>query len=116
MSTWPRRLTYALLLLAWLLLISLPFAAFSLASRQQFEFGDPQQTYLRIFVLQEKDTEGIGLEYSRLYPQDPSCHQTDVRYFMWSGTGEDVTFCQCLDQEGQPLSALPGSCPASRSP
>lgn len=110
MKKWARRSAYLLVLLLWLVVISLPFFAFSLAARKQFEFGDPAATYLRIFVIQEKDTEGLGLEYSRPFAPSPGCQQTDVRYFMWSGRGENVTFCQCVDAEGRPLSAVPGAC------
>lgn len=110
MKKWARRFAYLLVLLLWLLVISLPFFAFSLAARKQFEFGDPAATYLRIFIIQERDAEGVGVELSRPFAPNSGCQQTDVRYFMWSGSGEDVTFCQCLDAQGRALSAIPGAC------
>lgn len=113
MRRWSRRLVYLLLLLLWLLFISLPFFAFTLAGNKQIELGDPSGIYLRIFVLQEKDSEGVGVEFARPYAPAPSCHQTEVRYFMWVGTGEDVTYCQCLDDLSQPLSATAGPCTAA---
>lgn len=110
MRRWSRRLAYLVVLLLWLLLISLPFFAFTLSARKQFELGNPADTYLRIFVLQEKESEGIGVELGRPYGPAPACRQTDVRYFMWTGMGENTTYCQCVDEQNRPLSAAAGPC------
>ena len=110
MAGWSRRLTYFLILVLWLILISLPFFAFTLAARKQFEFGSRQEAYVRIFAIQEKHTEGLGIEYSRPSSTNPSCHQAGVRYFMWSGEGENATYCQCVDDQGQAQSAIAGAC------
>jgi hypothetical protein len=110
MARWSRRLTYFLLLVIWLILISLPFFAFTLSARKQFEFGSRQETYLRIFVIQEKDTEGLGIEYSRPSAANSACHQGGVRYYMWSGEGQNAAYCQCVDEQGQAQTATAGKC------
>lgn len=112
MNRWPKRILYLLLLLLWLFLISLPYFAFRLASRGQLEAGGPDN-HVRIFLLQGADAEGLGLERTR--PQQVEslqCIETSVRYFMWAGEPENVTFCECKDAGGAVLPALPGRCRA----
>jgi len=101
----------SLFLLVWLFLISLPLFAFVLAARQQITIGSDEYNHLRIFLLQEKDAEGIGIEFARPFSADPSCVQTSVRYFMWTGEPENVTYCQCFDpQTNDNLPATVGVC------
>jgi hypothetical protein len=111
MRPWVRRLAYLLGILLWLLVLSIPFFMFALAARQQLQIGAAQENHIRLFLIQEKDAEGIGLEIARPEPDNPNCAQTSVRYFMWSGEPENVTFCHCFDpQTGHSLSATPGAC------
>lgn len=111
MNPWPRRLAYALAILVWLVFMSIPFFAFSLAARQQLQLGSAEDNHIRIFLIQEKSAEGIGLEITRPVSSTPGCAQTSVDYFMWSGEPENVTYCQCTDQQsGHALSATQGAC------
>ncbi len=105
-----------MVLIAWAILITMPFFAFSLAAKKQLTAGDPQGTYLRVFALQEPGAEGIGVEFARPYGANSLCEQTDVRYFMWDGEGENVTFCHCRDIEGQDLPATQGRCGRNTPP
>lgn len=111
MKPWSRRLVYLFLLILWLLLISVPFFSVALATRTQLQLGTAQSDHIRLFLIQEKDVEGLGLEITRSVSSSPGCSQTGVRYFMWSGEGENVTYCQCIDAvTGDTLSATPGAC------
>ena len=111
MNPWLRRLAYFLFILVWLLLLSIPFFSFALAARNQLQLGSPESNHIRIFLVQEKDAEGIGLETTRPNSSGPGCAETSVRYFMWNGDPENVTYCQCLDLEtGHALSATQGPC------
>lgn len=85
------------LILIWLLLMSLPFFAFSLAANKQLTVGSDPRSQVRVFLLQERDAEGIGVEWTRPLPGPTPCVRTSVRYFMWAGTPENVTYCQCFD-------------------
>lgn len=106
-----RRILYLLMILIWLFLISLPLFAFSLAARNQFQWGTPESSHIRLFLIQERDAEGIGLEITRSVTTDPVCLATTVRYVMWAGSADDVAFCQCSDNEsGYMLPAVPGTC------
>ena len=103
MAVWLRRLLYFVFILVWLLLMIVPFLAFRLASQQQIQFGDNEHDHLRIFLIQEKTDEGIGVEQIRPYPPLPNCIQTNVNYFMWKGEPENSTFCQCYHPETDAL-------------
>jgi len=111
MNPWLRRILYLLVIIVWLLIISLPFFSFALAARSQIQVGSTEGDHVRIFLIQEKDAEGIGLEITRSTDYEPNCIQTSVRYFMWKGYPEDVTYCQCMDPDtGKALSATSGAC------
>jgi hypothetical protein len=111
MNPWPRRIFFLLIALVWLIIVSLPIFAFALAARSQLQIGSTEGNHLRIFLVQEKDAEGIGFELTRSDPIDYACAQTSVRYIMWEGNPEDVTYCQCRDPEtGEALSAAQGKC------
>jgi hypothetical protein len=111
MKKWPRLIGCFLLIIIWFFVISLPIFAFMLATRQQILLGSDERSHLRIFLLQEKDAEGIGVELARPFSTNPLCNQTNVHYFMWVGTPKNVTFCQCFNpQTNDNLPAAPGVC------
>ena len=104
-----RRLSYLLIILVWLFLMSLPFFAFRLAARKQLLVGGDEGSRVRIFLVQERTAEGIGVEWTR--PFRTGCTKTSVRYFMWAGEPGDVTYCRCLDpQTGAALPVTEDSC------
>lgn len=110
MRRWPKYLGCTLILLVWLFFVTLPFFAFTLAARQEIAVGGAQN-HIRVFLLQEKESEGIGLEITRPFSGTPSCTTTSVNYFMWVGEPQNVTYCLCGDvQNGQ---AQPAPCPPS---
>jgi hypothetical protein len=111
MNPWLRRLGYLLVILVWLILMSLPLFSFVLAARNQLQIGSSEGNHIRIFLVQEKDAEGLGLEIKRLDSINPGCAETSVRYFMWTGRPANVTFCQCVDLEtGHALSTTQAEC------
>ncbi len=111
MNSWFRLIGRLLFIFVWLFLISLPVFAFALAARQQIQFGKDEHNHLRIFLLQQKDAEGIGIELIRPFSESPHCDQASVRYFLWTGSNENVTFCHCYDpQDGGWLPAIAGTC------
>lgn len=111
MNPWPRRLAYLLAIVVWLIFLSIPFLSFALAARNQLQLGTAEGNHIRIFLVQETSAEGIGVEITRLESSTPGCAQSSVRYFMWKGEPQNVTFCQCIDLEtGHALSASQGVC------
>ena len=110
MSSRAKFIGRSLFVFFWLLLISIPTLTLVLAASKEIKIGG-EQTYLRIFLLQEKDAEGIGLEISQFFSKVPFCSQTDVRYFMWTGEPDNVKYCHCLEpQTGYSLQFIPGAC------
>jgi hypothetical protein len=75
----------------------LPFAAAALAIRGQIEIGGNDGRHLRIFLIQERNSEGVGVAWSRPLSAAPNCRRTSVSYLMWRGTGENVSYCLCSD-------------------
>lgn len=111
MNRWSKRILTLLFLIFWLVAISLPAFAFLLAARGQLQVGVPDN-HVRVFLLQEADAEGIGVERTR--PQQTTttrCIETSVRYLMWAGAPENTTFCQCENADGELMSATNGRCP-----
>jgi hypothetical protein len=84
-------------ILLWLLVMTVPFAAAALAIRGEIEIGGDDGRRLRLFLIQERTADGVGLAWSRPEPADLDCRRTTVTYLMWRGTGENVTYCLCQD-------------------
>jgi hypothetical protein len=111
MKRWLRRIVYALLIALWLLLMLFPFTAFILATRGEIQSGSAPGTHVRIFLLQESEEKGVGLEWSRSAKQEERCYRSRVFYFLWEGEAENVTYCQCFDAvTGEGLPTRPASC------
>lgn len=112
MGSWARRTLYLLAVAIWLMIMSIPLLSFTLAMRNQVQMGSSTGTHMRLFLIQERESEGIGLETARKVSQAPTCLETNVRYFMWLGTPENVQFCHCVDStSGETLSRTQGTCP-----
>ena len=97
MKRWLRRLLYLLIVLIWLLIMLFPLLAFTLATTGEMNWGQEGERQVRLFLLQEKDTEGVGLQVSRPQTDNPSCVNTRVSYFLWQGTGQNSHHCACAD-------------------
>jgi hypothetical protein len=106
-----RRILYLLLLLLWLIVMLLPVFAVVLAARQQIEIGADPKSHVRIFLLQEPATRGIGVEWARPSAGRSGCAQATLSYLLWRGEAENVRFCRCYDDNGQFLDSSPGACP-----
>jgi hypothetical protein len=106
MHPWLRRLIYALLLIVWFILITSPFLAFVLAARGQIQLGEGPRRYVRLFLVQEEDTQGIGVEWVRPAADRPACSDGSLTYFTWQGEGQNAHFCQCYDPAGDQLTSV----------
>jgi hypothetical protein len=95
MREWGRRLGCLLLFLLWLVVMSLPLLSVVLAARGQIQLGGEEGAQARIFLLQERNVEGVGVEWSRPLRREPGCRRTAVLYLMWRGQGENIRFTSC---------------------
>lgn len=110
MNKTAKRVVIIILVVIWFILIMLPSLAVILASREQIQIG-VGETSLRLFLLQEADVEGLGLEFMRPSSANPNCIQSTVNYFMWVGESQNIVYCLCQDpQTGNMLPAIGGSC------
>ena len=107
-----RRLAYFLVFLVWLLIMLFPVVAFVLATQGEIMVGKETNSHTRLFLLQEEDTEGVGIEWTRRARESPGCAQTSLIYLMWEGEGENATYCQCYDETGAIVVSTPGACSA----
>lgn len=117
MNVWLRRSLMLLFVIFWLALILTPTLAFVLARNGQVQVGQPDGRHWRLFLVQQADAEGVGLERARPVdaPGDAQdsvqCLQTSINYWMWSGEGPAATFCQCADMAtGAIVDITPPAC------
>lgn len=117
MKLWVRRLLILLFVLFWLAVILTPTLAFVLARNGQVQVGRAEGRHWRLFLLQDVDTEGLGLERSRALAPPPGappsvqCFRTTVDYWLWTGVGNVADFCHCTDMAtGNAADFLPPAC------
>jgi hypothetical protein len=93
------RVGYVALFLLWLVLMCAPafFCALMLNSGE-LTWGDDPTDQVRLFVMQERGKEGLGMQWTRPLADEPLCTQTTVRYWMWAGEGENVSVCSCAGE------------------
>lgn len=106
-----------LFVLFWLAVILTPSLAFVLARNGQIQIGSSEGRHWRLFLVQEADSEGVGLEHGRPVPlpfdapESAVCLQTTISYWMWVGEGQDTSYCQCTDSAtGDLLNITPPAC------
>ena len=97
-----RRFGYALIVILWLALLSLPILAFILAARGELMIGDDQASNIRLFLINEDVAKGIG--FQRVTKADngsEGCFQTSVKYLLWEGQnpGLNTSYCSCHDPD-----------------
>jgi len=105
MKRWLKRIGTPILLILWLIIMAFPTFAFFLATNGQVQLGREAKSHVRFFMVQEKTSSGVGLEWVRGAGQAENCTRTTIRYFLWEGSsaGQNISFCQCYD----PLTITP---------
>ncbi len=106
-----KRLLYALLLLVGILAIAFPFFAFALAGKGELQMGDENGRFIHTWLLGSDDTEGIGFLWTGM---DGDCQESTLVYLLWEGEAENGRYCQCVNSDGEKLSATEGSCEQSK--
>lgn len=87
-----RRLLYLLFVLVWIVAMTFPTAAVVLAVNKQFTIGST-----RVFLLQQRDAVGVGVQTARPAANDVDCRRNTVRYFLVEGDAENASTCLCND-------------------
>ena len=106
-----RRLAYVVVAIMFLIVMTLPIIAFALAARGELMIGSEQGSYLRLFMVNEDQAEGIGLQHVRQSAGADDCLQGSVRYFLWQGQSQslDADYCTC-PSAGIGKGPIPGRC------
>jgi hypothetical protein len=118
MNRWLRRGLILLFVLFWLAVMLVPTLAVVLARNGQLQLGDSDGRHWRLFLLQEPDFEGLGLERARsvappLAAPSAVCLATSVAYWLWAGEGQGALYCQCTDPTtGEVVAETPPACQA----
>jgi hypothetical protein len=102
-----KRLLYVLLLVLWLFAIAFPFFAFALAGKGELQMGDENGRFARAFLLNSDEAEGVGFVWAGM---DGDCQESTLVYLLWEGDAKNGRYCQCLNADGERLSATEGSC------
>jgi hypothetical protein len=108
-----RQILHGSLLLLWIVAMLFPVLAVVLAVREQVLLGDDTGSHVRIFLVQERDSRGVGLDWRRPARERPDCLESQVVYLMWRGEGENATFCSCYGRDGELTSNSTGRCPVT---
>ena len=78
-----------------------PIIAFVLAIRGEFGVGDANESGFRVFLLNDNNLQGIGIERRRRINSEDNCLQSTLNYLLWEGENDnlDITFCQCFEDD-----------------
>lgn len=90
-------------LAVWFLLILTPCALGILATQGEItvNLGSAPGQQLRVWLIMEPDERGIGVSSpARVTTSGDTgmCMQTDVRYLLWEGEAESVSYCECYER------------------
>lgn len=108
MKPWTRRLLYFFIFIVWFVVMSFPIVAILLASNGELEIGSDRR-HLRLFMVQEDENQGVGIQWTRPRLFEPDCLKTNLSYVMWVGEGENASYCQCANTQTGALGSA-GSC------
>jgi hypothetical protein len=94
----------------WFIVILLPACLLVMAIQGEIALwhgGDfpegESHPFLQAKLLMDADNRGINFTSSSLVdiPGDQVCVQTHVRYILWQGRGENVSYCDCYMRENE---------------
>jgi len=106
-----RKIGYLGVVIIWLTIMCFPILAFALAIKGEIKIGDRKRSGLRVFMVKEKEAQGIGFEWSRELDSQFECTNTSVRYLLWESDQSDpnVNYCLCYEQDGEDAQLI-GDC------
>lgn len=97
-----RRIGCGILLVVWFAVLLTPCFLITLAVQQEVRIstGSAPGQELRVWLIMEAETRGLGVSNGRVALQTETdlCVQTDIRYFLWQGSEESVSYCECYQR------------------
>jgi len=81
--------------------MSFPIIAFVLATRGELGVGEASESGFRVFLLNDNNLQGIGIERRRRINPEDNCFQSTLNFLLWEGENDnlDITFCQCFEDD-----------------
>ncbi len=99
-----RRVGCGLLLVIWFAVLLLPCALIVLAVQQEIVIsqGSAPGQQTRLWLISEADERGFGLSTSTVTQTSDNalCVETDVRFLLWTGQAEPLSYCECYVRAG----------------
>ncbi len=94
-----RRIGCGCLLIGWFVILLLPCALIVLAVQQQIVIstGSAPGQETRIWLISEPTERGFGISTAsaRQTGDDTLCVQTNVRFLLWAGQADPLSYCEC---------------------
>src|SRR5690606_35269280 len=97
-----RRIGCGLLLVIWFAILMLPCFLFVLATQGEIAVsqGNVPGQQLRLWLISEPDQRGFAFSSAAVHATDENavCVETSVRFLLWTGRAEPVSYCECYDR------------------
>jgi hypothetical protein len=89
--------------IVWFLILLLPCFLVVLAVQQEISIntgGMPGQQ-IRLWLISEAEQRGLALSTGtvRQSADNAACVQTDVNYYLWTGSEVPSVYCECYERE-----------------
>ena len=101
---------------AWLAVTAVSCLALTLAMRGELAWRRGEFVEDRLWLVNEAEARGLGYSAARVISDQsatdgPVCVRTRVRFWLWTGTGEPVEFCECYALAPSGSYESRGNCP-----
>ncbi len=101
-GNWLRGLLWALAMVVWIAILSLPALGLLLAVRGELRWQPGEHRAYRVWVVMEQEERGLGWETRRAVSRSMErvCLQTTVGFWLWREQGQQTgsSFCECYRQ------------------
>ena len=97
-----RRPGCVIALVIWFAILLLPCFLIVLAVQQEIVIstGSAPGQQARLWLISEADARGLGFSSATVYETSETalCVQNDVRFLLWTGDFEPVSYCECYER------------------
>jgi hypothetical protein len=97
-----RRLGCVVGLVIWFTVLLLPCFLLILATQSEITIstGSAPGQQTRLWLISEADERGLALSTTSAWQdgENALCVQTDVRFLLWAGSSEPLSYCECYQR------------------
>jgi hypothetical protein len=98
-----RRIGCTIAVILWFLLLLTPCLVIVLATHGEISVstGSAPEQRTRIWLIMEARSRGLGVSTASAHESDgQTCVQTDVQFWLWQGSEEPTSYCECYTHQG----------------